>query len=108
MTNNVAKAIIAAIFEEVVDSFEIDNEELEVVSEGVLNLDLVKEELGFESLEEVTMIDNCLGEQQNDEDVAADLLTITEDDDIIELKVYLGNNSINGNKDYYIYILKIN
>ncbi len=36
------------------------------------------------------------------------LLTITEDDDIIELKVYLGNNSINGNKDYYIYILKIN
>lgn len=63
---------------------------------------------GFESLEEVTMIDNCLGEQQNDEDVAADLLTITEDDDIIELKVYLGNNSINGNKDYYIYILKIN
>lgn len=52
MTNNVAKAIIAAIFEEVVDSFEIDNEELEVVSEGVLNLDLVKEELGFESLEE--------------------------------------------------------
>lgn len=54
------------------------------------------------------MIDNCLGEQQNDEDVAADLLTITEDDDIIELKVYLGNNSINGNKDYYIYILKIN
>ncbi len=77
MTNNVAKAIIAAIFEEVVDSFEIDNEELEVVSEGVLNLDLVKEELGFESLEEVTMIDNCLGEQQNDEDVAADLFVIS-------------------------------
>ncbi len=35
MTNNIAKAIIAAIFEEVVDSFEIDNDELEVVSEGV-------------------------------------------------------------------------
>lgn len=107
MNREFAKVIIETAFELTNAVYELDNEFEYVDEYGSFDVEKFREneEVGSD-LEVICYLDCSEGEQQDDRDIATEIIDNVEDDDELIKVIVKFEDSICGNPQKYIYLLK--